>query len=80
MDKNLYNVPTLTRVKRGNALERAILGVCGFKTEKVVHSYECREGPAPASEVQVDGAAIEIRVYGRSYCLQTDAATLVARR
>jgi hypothetical protein len=79
VDTNAYNVPTSTTVKRGNALERAILRVLGFKAEKVVHSYRCEQGVAPASDIKTDGAVIEIWVYGRSFCLQTNTA-LVARR
>jgi hypothetical protein len=74
------SVPTTTTVKRGNALERAILRVLGVKTEKVVHSYRCEEGVAPATDITTEGAAGEIWVYGRTFCLQTDTATLVARR
>jgi hypothetical protein len=75
-----YSEPTSTTVKRGNAFERAILRVLGFKTEKVVHSYRCEEGVAPASDIEIDGAVIEIWVYGRTWCLQTNTATLAARR
>jgi hypothetical protein len=80
VDTNAYNVPTLTTVKRGNALERAILRVLGFNTEKVVDSYRCEQGVAPESDIKTDGAVIEIWVYGRTFCLQTNTATLVARR
>ena len=80
VDTPVYSVPTLTTVKRGNAPERAILRALGFKTEKVVLSYQCKEGAAPASDVKADGAVIEIWVYGRTFCLQTETATLVARR
>jgi hypothetical protein len=79
VDTNAYNVPTLTTIKRGNAFERAILRVLGFKTEKVVHSIRCEQGVAPASDIKTDGAVIEIWVYGREFCLQTSTATLVAR-
>ena len=75
-----YSVPTSTIVKRGNAFERAILCVLGFKTEKAVHSYRCEEGVAPASDIKIDGAVIKIWVYGRILCLQTNTTTLVARR
>jgi hypothetical protein len=74
------SVSAWTTVKRGNALERAILRVLGFKTEKVVHNCRCAEGLAPASDIKAAGAVIEIWVYGRTFCLQTDTATLVARR
>jgi len=54
--------------------------VLGFKTEKAVHSYRCEEGVALASDIKIDGAVIEIWVYGRILCLQTNTTTLVARR
>jgi hypothetical protein len=73
------SVPTLTTVKRGNALERAVLRLFGFKTEKVVRSYRCEDGVAPANDVKADGAVIEIWIYGRTFCLQTETGTLVAR-
>ena len=74
------SVPTVTTVKRGNAFERAILRVFGIKTEKVVHGYQCQEGIAPPPNVKVDGAAIEVWVYGRTHCLMVNSATLVAKR
>jgi hypothetical protein len=79
IDTNVHSVPTLTTAKRGNALERAILRVLGFKTEKVVRSSRCEEDVAPASDIKIDGAVIEIWVYGRTLCVQTDT-TSVARR
>ncbi len=72
------SVPTVTTVNRGNAFERAILRVLGLKTKKVVHGYRCEEGDAPASDVKVNAAAIEVWIYGRTHCLQTNTATLVA--
>jgi len=60
-------------------LERAVLRVFGFKTEKLVHTYRCEEGVAPANDIKTDGAVIEIWIYGRTRCLQTDTAALVAR-
>jgi hypothetical protein len=80
IDTNVDNVPTVITVKRGNALERALLRVFGFKTEIVVHGIRCEEGTAPASEIRIDGAVIEIWVYGRTFCQENDAATLAARR
>jgi len=80
VDTNVHTVPTSTSVKRGNGFERAILRMFGFKTEKVVHSYRCEADAAPASDIKADGAVIEIWVYGRTLCLQTNNATLVARR
>lgn len=75
-----YSVPGSSTVKRGNAFERALLRVLGFKTEKVVDRYQCENGVAPPGEVQIEGAVIEIWVYGRTFCLQTNTATLAARR
>jgi len=74
------SVPTVTTVKRGNAFERAILRVLGRKTERVVHGYRCEEGVAPANDVKMNDTAIEVWIYGRTLCLQTSMATLVARR
>jgi hypothetical protein len=64
------SVPTTTTVKRGNAFERAILRIFGRPTEKVVHYYRCEEGVAPPNDAKRNGAAIEIWVHGRSWCLQ----------
>lgn len=74
------SVPTVTAVKRGNAFTRAMYRVLGVKTEKVVRSYQCEEGVAPANDVKVNGTAVEVWVYGRTRCLQTNTSTLVARR
>lgn len=74
------SVPTVRTVNRGNKFERAILRALGFKTEKVVHDYRCEEGDAPTSDVKVNGSGVEVWIYGRSFCLQTNTATLVARR
>jgi hypothetical protein len=74
------SVPTLTTVKRGNRLERAVLRVFGFKTEKVVRTYRCEVGIAPPNDVKAEGAVIEIWIYGRTLCLETDTSALVARR
>jgi hypothetical protein len=74
------SVPTVTTVRRGNALARAILRVFGLKTEKVVHGSRCEEGAAPPNDSKVNGAAIEAWIYGRTHCLQTNTATLVAKR
>lgn len=74
------SVPTVTTVKRGNAFKRAILRVFGLKTEKVVHGYRCEEGVSPVNDVNVNGTAIEVWIYGRTHCLDTNTAALVARR
>jgi hypothetical protein len=72
------SVRTSTIVKRGNSLERAVLRMFGLKTEKVV--YGCQEGIPPANDVKLAVPFIEIWIYGGTHCLQTQAATLVARR
>lgn len=74
------SVPTWVTVKRGNALERAILRMFGLKTEKVILDYQCQEGDRPTNDLKVSGATIEVWVYGRSRCLQTQAAEVLARR
>lgn len=73
-------VPTVTTVKRGNAFERAILRLFGLSTEKVVHEYRCEEGAAPANHAKANNAAIEVWIYGRTRCLETQTATLLATR
>jgi hypothetical protein len=75
----ITNVATPITVKRGNALERAILRIFGLKTEKVVLEYRC-QGVAPANDVEVTGQIIEIWVYGKTSCLETETANLVAQR
>lgn len=80
VDTAVTSVPTSTTVKRGNAFERAVLRLFGFKTEKVVHSYRCEDGAAPANDIRTDGAAIDIWIYGRALCLQTETAAFVASR
>lgn len=69
------SVPTVTTVKRGNAFHRAILGLFGRKTKKVIHGFRCEEGVAPANEVKVNGAIVEVWVYGRTYCIETLAVS-----
>jgi len=69
---------TSTIAKRGNALERAVLRMFGLKSEKVV--YGCQEGIPPANDVKLAGVVVEVWIYSRTRCLQTQAATLVARR
>jgi hypothetical protein len=65
-------------VPRGNAFERAVLRMFGRKTVKVV--YRCQEGAPPANDLKIAGAVIEVWIFGRPWCIQTDAATLVAKR
>jgi hypothetical protein len=73
------SVSTSTKVKRRNAFERVVLRIFGLKTEKVVTDYRCEEGVAH-TDSKVAGQVVDIWVYGRTRCLQTEAATLVARR
>jgi hypothetical protein len=70
-------VLTSTIIKRGNAIERAVLRMFGLKTEKLV--YGCQEGIPPANDLKLAVPVIEIWIYGRTSCLQTQAAMLVAR-
>jgi hypothetical protein len=67
-------------VKRGNAFGRAVLRMFGFKTERVIFEHQCQNGAAPANDLKISGANIEIWVYGRNRCVETEAATLIARR
>jgi hypothetical protein len=81
VDTNVHAVPTSTTVKRGNALERAVLRVFGFKTEKVVHGSRCEVDAAPASDIKAEGGVTKIWVYGRSpLCIYVYSATLARRR
>jgi hypothetical protein len=73
------SVPTSTTVKRGNAFERVVLRVLGLKTETVVQGYRCEAGSAPASDVKIDGAIIQVWIYGRTHCLDTNTALVVRR-
>jgi hypothetical protein len=73
-------VPTPVTVERGNAFQRAILHLFGFKTEKVVVEYQCQVGVPPANDLKVSGATLEIWIYGTTRCLQTQASTLLAQR
>jgi hypothetical protein len=74
------SVPTSITVQRGNAFGRTILRMFGLKTEKVVFAYSCQEGVPPPNDLTTTGGGIEIWIYGRSRCLTTEAATLVAKR
>jgi len=65
-------------VPRGNAFGRAVLRMFGLRTVRVV--YRCQEGAAPANDLKIAGAVIEIWIFGRTRCLQTESATLVAKR
>lgn len=67
-------------VPRGNAFERAVLRLFGRKTVKVDLDYQCQEGAPPASDLKIVGAVIEVWIFGRTRCVQTNAATLVAKR
>lgn len=58
----------------GNAFERSILRMLRLKTEKVVFDRSCQDGIAPPSIFKVSGAAIEIWIYGRSFCLMPQSA------
>ena len=74
------SVPTSITVPRGNAFERAVLRVFGRKTVKEVLYYQCEEGTPPASDLKISGAVIEVWVFGRTRCVQTNVAMLVAKR
>ena len=73
------SVPSTATVKRGNALERVVLRAFGRPTKKTVTTYECQSA-APPNEVKVSGATVEVWIYGRMPCLQTQSSTLMARR
>ena len=73
-------VPATITVQRGNAFERAILRVFGFKAEKVVQNDGCEARPAPPSDIKAAGSTAEIWVYGRTVCAMPETATLAAKR
>ena len=80
LDTPFNSVRTSRTVKRGNAFERAVLRMFGLKTEKVTVVYDCKEVAPPPSDLKISGAVIEIWVHGREFCLQTEAAAVVAKR
>ncbi len=80
LSETTISVPISKVVKRGNAFERFFLRMFGRKTEEVVADYECERGVAPPSDVKIAGSLIEIWVYGRGVCLETNVASVVAQR
>ena len=80
-DTGVIIVPTPVTVRRGNALERAILRVFGRRTERVVIEYQCQAAP-PANRVTLSPTAVDIWIFGvpRPVCLQPETARLVAGR
>jgi hypothetical protein len=74
------SVPTPIVVPKGNAFERAVLRLFGRKTTRVVLADRCQEGAPPANDLKISGSVIEIWIFGRTFCVQTDTATLVAKR
>ena len=79
-DSGTMTVANPRVVKRGNAFERVILRALGRKTEKTVTEYECREVKAPPSNFRINGASIEIWIYGRELCVMPNSSNLVAKR
>lgn len=79
IDTPFTSVPTSVTVKRGNAVERAVLWMFGRKTEKAATEYRCEEGTPPPSDVKIVDSVIEIWIHGREHCLETEAATIAAR-
>jgi hypothetical protein len=67
-------------VKRGDAVDRFLLRLFGFTTEKTVLVDRCEEGDPPPNDLKLSGADVEIWVYGRTHCLQTVMGTVVAQR
>jgi hypothetical protein len=73
-------VPIPTTVRKGDAFDRIFLRMLGLKTERVVVEKKCQQGVAPANDIKVSGANIEIWIYGSGGCLMTETSTLLARR
>lgn len=67
-----------TRVKKGDAFDRAILRMLRLKTEATVSI--CDDGIAPLSDLWRSGQRIEIWVWGRDRRIETESGTLIARR
>jgi hypothetical protein len=77
-DTTIVSTPMI--VKKGDAFDRAILRIFGLKTERVVIDSRCEDSARRPNELKIAGTMIEIRVYGRSHCVQTQMGTLIARR
>lgn len=71
-------VVTTRTVQRGNAFERVVLRMFGRKTEKVIREEQCQAGVPPPNDLKISGANIEVWIYGRTFCVEVNAATLVA--
>jgi hypothetical protein len=71
----LADTTTSKKIKRGNAFERVVLRMFGLQTETMV----CEEGVAPPNDVKIAGPVIDIWIYGRSRCIETET-TVVAKR
>ena len=80
VETTIKTVRTPVLVKRGDAVDRFILRLFGFKTEKTVVVDRCEEIDPPPNDLKVSGLDVEIWVYGRSLCLQTVTGTAVAQR
>ena len=70
------SVPASVTVPRGNAFERGVLRVFGLTTVKVVLDNRCQEGLPPANDLKITGGVLEIWIFGRTHCLQTEVATV----
>ena len=55
-------------VKKGDAFDRLILRVLGFKTEKTIKEKECIDTEPPENRIDSTKAPIEVWVYHRSLC------------
>ncbi len=80
IDTPFTSVPTSVTVKRGNAVERAVLWMFGRKTEKVAIEYLCEVGIPPPNNFKIADAVIEIWIHGREHCLETEVAMIAAKR
>lgn len=74
------SVPTSRVEKRGNTFERFFMRIFGRQTERVAVGYECEQGVAPPSDVKIAGSVIEIWVYGRGICFNTNVASVGTQR
>ncbi len=75
---NATSVPVSVTVRKGNAFDRAVLRMPGIKTEKVVLEYICQENAPPANDIKISGSVVEIWIYGKARCVETDIERLTA--
>ncbi len=66
----------MTPVKRGSAFERAVFRILRLKTDKLATEFRCEERVPPVNDLRVAGA-VELWIYGKARCVQTQHTTAV---